>query len=199
MYAHYIRFIYQCFLINRCGDPTIGNFEDIKPAIIKAKEYSLKVTLHLGEIDTPDEVRSMLATIPDRIGHGTFIPPDLFPIVVANNIPIEICMTSNVLCKTVKSYDAHHVKEYFFNQGHPCVFCTDDVGIFGSSLTNEYQIASQVFKLDYKELFEMRKGLEWIFEDDEKVIKGLHTIWNDFEKEHLQVLFKDSNNTLNTQ
>lgn len=42
--------------------------------------------------------------------------------IYARNLPIELCMTSNVLCRTVKDYDEHHIRE-LLEQGHPFVLC----------------------------------------------------------------------------
>ena len=69
--------------------------------------------------------------IPDRIGHGTYIHPAIlggsqrmWDLLVDSEIPLEICLTSNVKCKTAKSYQDHHVK-HLLAANHPFVICTD--------------------------------------------------------------------------
>lgn len=43
-----------------------------------------------------------------------------FEMLKALKIPVECCLTSNVLSKTVATYDDHHFKE-LFNIKHPVV------------------------------------------------------------------------------
>ena len=69
--------------------------------------------------------------MPDRIGHGTYIHPAIaggsqrmWDLLVDSEIPLEICLTSNVKCKTAKSYKDHHVK-HLLAANHPFAICTD--------------------------------------------------------------------------
>lgn len=50
---------------------------------------------------------------------------------------IEICLSSNLLCKTVASLDAHHIR-YYLKNDHPIVICTDDTLPFRTSCLGEY-------------------------------------------------------------
>ncbi|KAF9229777.1 Metallo-dependent hydrolase [Gyrodon lividus] len=52
---------------------------------------------------------------------------------------IEICLTSNLLCKTVPSLEAHHIRYYLANN-HPVVICTDDTLPFRTTLLAEYAL-----------------------------------------------------------
>lgn len=59
--------------IDLSGDPACNTFTNFIPALVKAKNYGLKLALHCGEIDKQDEIKEMLAFGMDRLGHGTFI------------------------------------------------------------------------------------------------------------------------------
>ena len=59
---------------------------------------------------------------------------------------MELCLTSNVITKSVASYDEHHFKE-LWAQGHPVALCTDDAGVFSTTLTQELQHAARAFAL----------------------------------------------------
>ena len=48
----------------------------------------------------------------------------MWDLLVDSEIPLEICLTSNVKCKTAKSYQDHHVK-HLLAANHPFVICTD--------------------------------------------------------------------------
>ncbi|KAH7925686.1 Metallo-dependent hydrolase [Leucogyrophana mollusca] len=52
---------------------------------------------------------------------------------------IEICLTSNLLCKTVPSLDEHHIR-YYLKNDHPVAICTDDTLPFRTSLIAEYAL-----------------------------------------------------------
>ncbi|XP_035653855.1 adenosine deaminase-like protein isoform X6 [Oncorhynchus keta] len=112
------------------GDPTVGHGRDLLPALQKAKNCGLKLSLHLSEVPSQaDESELLLNIPPDRIGHGTFLHPEvggsqsLVDKVRKHNTPLELCLTSNVKGQTVSSYSQHHFL-YWYQMGHPCVICT---------------------------------------------------------------------------
>ncbi|XP_048828990.1 adenosine deaminase-like protein isoform X1 [Brienomyrus brachyistius] len=136
------------------GDPNVGHGKDFLPALQKAKNCGLKLALHMSEVPSQTEESELLLTLPpDRIGHGTFLHPEvggsqsLVDRVREKNIPLELCLTSNVKGQTVDSYQKHHFP-YWYQLGHPCVLCTDDKGVFSTTLSMEYQLAASTFGLD---------------------------------------------------
>jgi adenosine deaminase len=64
----------------------------------------------------------MLEIPPDRLGHATHLDPESKDFISSKNIPVEMCMTSNVLCNTVKSYHEHHIRDFLLT-GHKCCIC----------------------------------------------------------------------------
>uniref|UniRef100_A0A8C9VVV1 N6-Methyl-AMP deaminase n=1 Tax=Scleropages formosus TaxID=113540 RepID=A0A8C9VVV1_SCLFO len=141
------------------GDPMVGHGKDLLPALQKARNCGLKLALHMSEVPCQKEESELLLTLPpDRIGHGTFLHPEvggswsLVHKVREGNIPLELCLTSNIMGKTVESYEKHHFP-YWYKLGHPCVLCTDDKGVFSTSLSQEYQLAASTFGLDQEALW----------------------------------------------
>jgi adenosine deaminase len=167
--------------VDICGDPHQGNLKDLEYLIKLAKAKNLKVTVHLAEIsDRDDETEALIEAHPDRIGHGTFINPESKQNLLNRSIPLEICLTSNVFCKTVVNYSDHHFYNYMMND-HPCILCTDDKGIFNCSLSGEYLIAAKTFNLGKRELYELSKRcIQHIFASDE-IKKELLLHWEEFE------------------
>ncbi|KAI8987498.1 hypothetical protein BDF20DRAFT_930015 [Mycotypha africana] len=110
--------------IDLCGDVTKGHFENLKPAFERAqKEHGFRVTLHFNEIlDNLKEAPSLLSIVPDRLGHATIWDDYCRKTIFERRTPIEICLTSNFLCKTVKSVEEHHVKE-LLKRNHPFILC----------------------------------------------------------------------------
>ncbi|KAI8820215.1 uncharacterized protein EV422DRAFT_497052 [Fimicolochytrium jonesii] len=172
--------------VDLCGDPSYGHFDNVaKDAMRKAKSAGLKVTIHLGEVDgRHDESLSMLSIPPDRLGHATYMSDEVRQRVYQERIPIEICMTSNVLTKTVPSYEEHHLGDAL-REDHPSVLCTDDVGIMRSTLSNEYAIAASTFDLGKKQLFDLSfRAIDACFatEDEKLALQSTWFAWARKEK-----------------
>ncbi|XP_008277138.1 N6-Methyl-AMP deaminase [Stegastes partitus] len=152
------------------GDPTVGHGKYLLPALEKAKNSGLKLSLHLSEVPTQmDESDLLLNLPPDRIGHGTFLHPEvggsqsLVDKVVNNNIPLELCLTSNVKGQTVPCYSKHHFN-YWYQLGHPSVICTDDKGVFCTDLSQEYQLAASTFGLNHEDVWKLsQQAIDCIF------------------------------------
>ncbi|XP_076354480.1 N6-Methyl-AMP deaminase-like isoform X2 [Tachypleus tridentatus] len=115
--------------IDLSGDPCVGDACSFIPVLSYAKNAGLKLALHLGEVpDKNAESEKLLKLFPDRIGHGTFLhsskgaTSDVFSMVCVNQVPLEICLTSNVTTQTVSSYSDHHFN-LWYSAGHPCILC----------------------------------------------------------------------------
>ncbi|KAI7854269.1 hypothetical protein BDC45DRAFT_509044 [Circinella umbellata] len=140
--------------IDLCGDVHQGSFEQLRPAFDKARAEGFYVTLHFNEVvENMVEAPNLLSFGPDRLGHATLLDEPTRQTIYSNRIPIEICMTSNVISKTVKTFEDHHVKDLLVEK-HPFVLCTDDKGVFFSDLSNEYAICSTTFNMTRDQLFE---------------------------------------------
>ncbi|OSD05756.1 Metallo-dependent hydrolase [Trametes coccinea BRFM310] len=127
--------------VDLCGDPKAGNMNEFEEHFRKAKAAGLGVTLHIAE--TPEcpspETLQLLSFKPDRLGHATFLDDAAKQIVHTDEMCIEICLSSNLLCKTVPSLDAHHIR-YYIGHDHPVAVCTDDILPFRNSLLGEYAL-----------------------------------------------------------
>jgi adenosine deaminase len=92
--------------IDICGNPLGCGISHLVSKVKKAKAAGLKFVCHFAEVENtpePDELTTLLDLRPDRIGHATYIPESMMLEIISRKIPIEICLTSNILCKTVKS------------------------------------------------------------------------------------------------
>uniref|UniRef100_UPI0035902B63 adenosine deaminase-like protein isoform X2 n=1 Tax=Myxine glutinosa TaxID=7769 RepID=UPI0035902B63 len=135
-----------------------------------------------------EETQALLELRPHRIGHGTFLKAsrngtsELVEHVRKLKIPLELCLTSNVKCQTVKTYHEHHFK-FWFDQSHPCTFCTDDKGVFSTTLSEEYGIAATTFGLSPKQLWDISyNSIDFAFAQHD-VKDKLRFTWN--EHKHL--------------
>ncbi|CAG4940242.1 unnamed protein product [Colias eurytheme] len=160
--------------IELSGNPSVGKFQDFAPALTKARNAGLNVTLHCGEVCNPTEVLEMLQFKPDRIGHGVCIHPDFggteetWQALCKSQIPVEICLTSNVNTKSTPDYNSHHFKE-LYNANVPVIICTDDKGVFSTSLSQEYRICADIFGLQPPQLAKLAlNAVNYIFAVDER-------------------------------
>ncbi|KAF5944313.1 hypothetical protein HYC85_018390 [Camellia sinensis] len=167
--------------IDLSGNPIVGEWATFLPALKFAREQGLSITLHCGEVPNPVEINAMLDFLPGRIGHACFFGEEEWRKLKSCKIPVEICLTSNIRTETISSVDVHHFVD-LYNAEHPTVLCTDDSGVFSTSLSGEYILASSAFGRSYafyeyeyrllnglgrSEMFRLaRKAIEFIFADD---------------------------------
>lgn len=71
---------------------------------------------------TKDDVHTLLSAKPRRLGHATFLDEEAQEFVLEHKISIEVCLTSNLLCKTVKALEDHRINVWL-NHGVPIVIC----------------------------------------------------------------------------
>jgi aminodeoxyfutalosine deaminase len=135
------------------GDEVGGPARLFADAYRYAKDAGLRLTAHAGETDGPQSIRDALAIGAERIGHGirAIDDPDLVKRLRDEQIPLEVCITSNVLTGAVKSLEAHPVR-LLFDAGVPITLSTDDPGVFGTTLQRELGIAKDVFGFTGAEL-----------------------------------------------
>ncbi|KAH9177081.1 adenosine deaminase-like protein [Lactarius sanguifluus] len=127
--------------VDLCGDPRAGNMEDFVELFRTARAEGLGVTLHVAETrgNSAAETVKLLSCEPQRLGHATFLDDQAKELVLARRTCIEICLTSNILCKTVERLEDHHIR-YYLERNHPIAVCTDDILPFRNSVLAEYAL-----------------------------------------------------------
>jgi adenosine deaminase len=88
-----------------------------------------------------------------RVGHATRLIEDTSLTDYCNDrrIPLEICLTSNVQTRAVRSYATHPFREYF-DRGLNVVLNTDNRLMSGTTLTDEYVHAAHSLEFTFDEL-----------------------------------------------
>ncbi|GAQ87811.1 Adenosine deaminase [Klebsormidium nitens] len=149
--------------IDLSGNPTVGSWATFLPALQWARAYGLPLTLHCGEVPNAEEVRAMLAFRPERVGHVCCLAEPEWQQLLDAKIPVEACLTSNIKTESISSFAAHHFA-LLYKDDHPVAICTDDSGVFSTSLSQEYAIVAASFGLTADHVFSVaRHSVEYIF------------------------------------
>jgi adenosine deaminase/aminodeoxyfutalosine deaminase len=132
------------------GSEERGPAEWFAGAFVFARQAGLHLVAHAGETGNADSIRAALRLGAERIGHGiaAAADPELMRELCERDIPLEVCITSNVVTGVVKSLDRHPVRR-LFDAGVPIILNTDDPAMFGCTLVGEYRVAQELgFSLD---------------------------------------------------
>ncbi|XP_017088556.2 adenosine deaminase-like protein [Drosophila bipectinata] len=164
--------------IDLSGNPGKGSFADFIPILSRARENGLKLVIHCAEIENPPEVKEMLKFGMTRCGHGTFLDPTDIAYLKERNVAIECCLTSNLKAGTVPDLKDHHLKKLMEADAHK-VLCTDDSGVFDTTLSQEFILASEVFGLSRNQCISLT--LEAVN----------HSLANDEERSQMSAKVKD--------
>jgi hypothetical protein len=149
---------------------------------ISSRKPWIRVTLHAGEM-TPQILGAAPGEVPEaltfhiaesvwnghaeRIGHGTDLRyekdrAELLRAMRERGVLAEICLTSEELILGLKSDENPFVA--YRQAGVPVSLNTDDEGVLGSDLSQEFFRAARDYHLDYSDLKELaRNSIEYSF------------------------------------
>src|SRR5437588_639694 len=101
-----------------------------------AKDQGLRLTAHAGESAGPESIWGALNLGAERIGHGltAYQDQELIEELAQRQVPIEICLTSNLRTACCAKISEHPVRSYF-DRGLMLTLNTDDPAMFGTTLT----------------------------------------------------------------
>ena len=160
------------------GDEQKAPPELFRDAYAYAAARGLRLTAHAGESAGPESVWGALNLGAERIGHGLTAgqDPELIEELAARQIPMEICLSSNLRTGCCSKIADHPLRRYF-DQGLMITLNTDDPSMFGTSLTQEYELAQAEFGFSDEHLRELaRNSFEACFLPPEKKLKFLNLL-----------------------
>lgn len=111
---------------------------------------NINTTLHAGEAFGPESIHQAVHYCgAHRIGHGTRLKenPELMDYVNDHRIALEICLTSNIQTKSIRSF-SHHPFKYYFDNHLRVTLNTDNRLISNTTLTDEYWLAHKLYGLN---------------------------------------------------
>lgn len=141
------------------GDELRGPAEPFRDLYREAAECGLRLTAHAGESAGPESIWGALNIGAERIGHGlsAIRDPELIEVLCHRQIPVEICLSSNVCTSCLARLEDHPVRT-LFDHGVLITLNTDDPAMFHTSVTREYELAQDVFGFTDEHLRELARN-----------------------------------------
>ena len=133
-----------------------------KSSFDKLRKENINLTIHAGEGDNVDSIKDALDNGAKRIGHGIRIIEDIdvnnsilgntASYILDNQVPLEVCITSNIHTNMYKSYEDHPVN-ILINLGFNISLNTDNRLMSNTSVKKEISIANRLGIDNVDELF----------------------------------------------
>ncbi len=121
-----------------------------------AADAGLGCTVHAGEWQGPQSIRSALELPVTRIDHGVraIEDPTLVHEIAERGITLNTCPTSNVVLGVYRSF-AEHPLPHLRAAGVRVTLGSDDPPYFGATLGGEYEVCAEHFGWDEQHLHEV--------------------------------------------
>lgn len=150
-----------------------------------AHKYDIPITIHAGEAAGSENIREAITGLhAKRIGHGVRLRDDreLLEAVRERQIPLEMCLTSNVQTKAVKSWTEHPIREYY-DQGILITVNTDNTTVSNTNMTQEYEKLIGIYDFGLKDVKNViMNGLKASFLEEHLKKKLLAEFRSEFER-----------------
>ncbi|KAL7919921.1 hypothetical protein ACQKWADRAFT_184426 [Trichoderma austrokoningii] len=173
--------------LDLCGDPSArpsGEISLFTHIFEKARAAGLGITVHFAEIQasaSKAELETLLSWKPQRLGHVIWEDEETKKEIERrkDELCLELCLSCNVHAGMVEGgFAGHHFGAWRGVEGVKVSLGTDDVGIFGSPLSNEYRLAAQHFHLDDRQVCALaREGIDFIFGGEEEKERLRRIMW----------------------
>ena len=137
----------------------------------KVKNAGVNITIHAGEGDNVDSIKDALENGAKRIGHGVRIIEDInlennklgetASLIRDKQIPLEICITSNIHTNMYESYELHPIKD-LVDLGFNISLNTDNRLMSNTDIVKEINICKDIGIKNPENLLEMSASYSFL-------------------------------------
>ncbi|MCX7977934.1 MAG: adenosine deaminase [Bdellovibrionaceae bacterium] len=140
----------------------------------RAKKAGLRITIHAGESPGPQAAQRVREAVEilgaERIGHGVQVVHDplVLDFVRERGVVLEVCPISNWLTRAFPRWADHPIRKLIAS-GVKITINSDDPGIFGTTLTDDYFVLHQVHGLGleyFRQMNEVAAAASFISEGE---------------------------------
>ena len=142
------------------GDEFAQPIENFKPLYRLAKTNGLRLKAHVGEWGDADSVRRAVEELElNEVQHGIAAAdsPAVMRFLADHRIRLNLCPTSNLMLSRVETLASHPIRK-LFDAGVQVTINTDDMAMFGQSVSHEFLNLHKAGCLNEKELDQIREN-----------------------------------------
>jgi adenosine deaminase/aminodeoxyfutalosine deaminase len=160
------------------GDERIAAPELFVEVYAQAARHGLRLSVHAGEtVGAPSIYGALDVLKAERLGHALHADEDpaLLSRLVRDQVPLELCLTSNLRTSCCPEIAAHPLRRYF-DAGALVTLNTDDPEMFQTTLVREYQLAQDAFGFTNEELCQLAANsfrASWLPEERKRELVNL--------------------------
>ena len=142
--------------VDLAGAEAIFKTKEYEEILEYVKEEEIPFTIHAGEADGPESIKSAISFGTKRIGHGVRAIEDegLVEKIIKKGITLEVCPTSNIQTCICNDYASHPIVK-LYKAGVKTTINTDNMTVSNTTLEKEYTSLIESTDLKYEDLVEM--------------------------------------------
>lgn len=129
-----------------------------------ARELDVPFTIHAGEAAGAESIEAALSFGARRLGHGVRVieRPELLEEIIEKQIPLELCMTSNLQTKALPQSTDYPLL-YLLRRGAVVTVNTDNMTVSGTTIAHEYAALRAMGMTAQEEKLLLKHGVEAAF------------------------------------
>jgi adenosine deaminase/aminodeoxyfutalosine deaminase len=160
------------------GDERLAGPELFQQVYAQAARAGLRLSVHAGETVGPPSIQGALDALgAERLGHALHAGEDsaLLDRLVRQQVPLELCLTSNLRTRCCAELAQHPLRRYF-DAGALVTLNTDDPEMFQTTLVREYRLAQDAFGFTDGELCQLAANsfrASWLPEERKRELLNL--------------------------
>jgi adenosine deaminase/aminodeoxyfutalosine deaminase len=160
------------------GDERIAAPELFTHVYAEAARHGFRLSVHAGETVGAASICGALDALKaERLGHALHADEDpaLLARLVRDQVPLELCITSNLRTHVCPEPADHPLRRYF-DAGALVTLNTDDPEMFQTTLVREYQLAQDTFSFTNEELRQLAANsfrASWLPEERKRELLNL--------------------------